>query len=98
MQQRNARVDGIEMRWLERGLGAAVVFVHGIPTCPELWRHVLPLLQGFIRLGHDDSARAKESFREHWRGYDHPDGAGAFMRQVRSLRTEDTLAIAERLK
>lgn len=31
-------------RWLERGEGEAVVLVHGIPTSPQLWRHVLPLV------------------------------------------------------
>jgi hypothetical protein len=44
MQQRNARVEGAEMRRLERGSGVPVVFVHGIPTSAELWRHVLPLV------------------------------------------------------
>ena len=208
MQERSARVEEIEMRWLERGSGPPVVFVHGIATSPELWRHVLPLvssgrllawemvgygrswrqgedrdiavraqagylrawldsqqleravlvghdlgggvaqilavehpdrcaglvlsnsiaydswpiamvkairrlgavverlparmlrslLRGFIRPGHDNRARAEESFQEHWRGYDHHRGAAAFIRQVRSLRTQDTLAIADRLR
>ncbi len=30
------------MRWEERGEGEPVVFVHGIPTSPRLWRHVIP--------------------------------------------------------
>lgn len=36
------------MRWLENqpSGGAAVVLLHGIPTSPELWRRVLPLLEG----------------------------------------------------
>ena len=33
------------MRWLERGRGEPVVFVHGVPTSPELWRGVLPRLE-----------------------------------------------------
>lgn len=34
------------MRWLEDGHeeGTPVVLVHGIPTSPELWRHVMPRL------------------------------------------------------
>ena len=39
-------VGGIAMRWLERGSGTPVVLVHGIPTGPQLWRHVLPLVNG----------------------------------------------------
>ncbi len=33
------------MRWLERpGSGPPVVLIHGIPTSPELWRYVTPLV------------------------------------------------------
>lgn len=46
MQERTAQVDGIRMRWLEAGEGVPVVFVHGIPTGPALWREVVPRLQG----------------------------------------------------
>lgn len=41
-----ARVDNIEMSWCEIGEGPVVIAVHGIPTSPELWRDVLPLLSG----------------------------------------------------
>lgn len=37
-------IGELEYRWLERGDGPPVVLVHGIPTSPELWRHVLPLV------------------------------------------------------
>lgn len=33
---------GVRMRWEERGQGLPVVFVHGIPTSPRLWRRVIP--------------------------------------------------------
>ena len=46
MDERRARVGGIEMRWIDEGEGPVVVCVHGIPTSPELWRHVLPRLRG----------------------------------------------------
>lgn len=39
-------VSGIPMRWLERGEGPPVVLVHGIPTGPALWRHVVPRVAG----------------------------------------------------
>jgi pimeloyl-ACP methyl ester carboxylesterase len=44
MQSRSVEVDGIPMRWDESGDGQPVVLVHGIPTCPRLWRHVVPRL------------------------------------------------------
>ncbi len=46
MESRTADVEGIRMRWEEEGEGPPVVFIHGIPTSPRLWRHVVPLVQG----------------------------------------------------
>lgn len=34
------------MRWEESGEGMPLVLVHGIPTSPALWRHVIPLISG----------------------------------------------------
>lgn len=46
MESKNITAGGIKMRWLESGEGpASVVFVHGIPTGPLLWRHVVPLVR-----------------------------------------------------
>lgn len=42
MATRTATVAGITMRWDEQGEGLPVVFIHGIPTSPTLWRKVLP--------------------------------------------------------
>jgi pimeloyl-ACP methyl ester carboxylesterase len=39
-------LDGVPIRWLENGEGSPVVLVHGIPTSPRLWRHVMPLVSG----------------------------------------------------
>lgn len=44
--RRSAIVSGIKMSWTEVGEGLPVVLVHGIPTSPELWRKVIPLLYG----------------------------------------------------
>ncbi len=44
MQAHTAEVLGMTMRWLEAGHGTPVVLLHGIPTGPALWRHVVPLL------------------------------------------------------
>lgn len=34
------------MSWIEEGEGLPVILIHGIPTSPELWRKVVPLLAG----------------------------------------------------
>ncbi len=58
-------VGGDTVRWLEQGEGPPVVLVHGIPTTPALWRHVMPRVAGRClaveMLGYGDSI---------------PDGAG----------------------
>jgi pimeloyl-ACP methyl ester carboxylesterase len=46
MESRTVDVEGIRMRWEEEGEGHPVVFIHGIPTSPRLWRHVIPGVQG----------------------------------------------------
>ena len=38
MESRTVDVEGIRMRWEEEGEGHPVVFIHGIPTSPRLWR------------------------------------------------------------
>lgn len=101
-------IDGggdIATRWRQEGEGPAVVFVHGIPTGPELWRHVLPrvdgafepVFSGFVRLGHDRSDVAAGWVAHHWSHYATHGPAASFVRQVRSLRTADTLAVADTL-
>ena len=39
---KTATIEGIRMKWEESGDGLPVVLIHGIPTCPALWRHVTP--------------------------------------------------------
>jgi pimeloyl-ACP methyl ester carboxylesterase len=46
MESRQAEVNGIRMRWEEEGEGAPVVYIHGIPTSPRLWRRVIPQVRG----------------------------------------------------
>ncbi len=46
MESRTVEVEGIRMRWEEAGEGRPVVFVHGIPTSPRLWRRVIPEVRG----------------------------------------------------
>ncbi|MCA1699473.1 MAG: alpha/beta hydrolase [Actinobacteria bacterium] len=43
--EEHAEVGGVGMRWLGWGAdGPPVVLIHGIPTTPELWRHVAPAI------------------------------------------------------
>ncbi len=74
----------------------ALAAIH--PMVARLPRALLRrLLAGFIRPGHDSRERTRESIQEHLEAYDHRGGATAFARQLRSLRTEDTLEVAPRL-
>lgn len=46
MDLEQATIDGVPTRWIEQGSGRPVVLVHGAPTSPRLWRHVMPLVEG----------------------------------------------------
>lgn len=46
MVNRTVTADGIVMRWVEQGEGLPLVLIHGIPTSPALWRHVIPRISG----------------------------------------------------
>lgn len=75
-----------------KAMRAAGALVGRIPT-----RAFRPMLEQFVRAGHDDAPIGAESAALHWLPYRDHDGAAAFVRQIRSLRTTDTLAIADRL-
>jgi pimeloyl-ACP methyl ester carboxylesterase len=42
----SSAAGGIRFRWLEQGDGTPVILIHGIPTGPALWRHVIPRISG----------------------------------------------------
>jgi pimeloyl-ACP methyl ester carboxylesterase len=46
MESKFVEAGGVRMRWEESGEGSPVVFVHGIPTSPRLWRRVIPRVEG----------------------------------------------------
>lgn len=46
MEAQQRSIGGHTLRWIEHGTGSPVVLVHGIPTSPRLWRHVMPLVEG----------------------------------------------------
>ncbi len=45
MKSKSVTVNGVRVRWLEEGHGIPVILLHGIPTSPLLWRHVIPLVK-----------------------------------------------------
>jgi pimeloyl-ACP methyl ester carboxylesterase len=203
MRSHRITAGGVPVRWEEAGAGFPVVFVHGIPTAPAMWRDVVPLVRGarclafemvgyghsipqglgrdisvaqqaayldawldalaidravlvghdlgggvaqiaavrhpsrcaglvlvnaigydswpipavrllrrvgalgalpdraarlflaaFLRRGHDNAAGARAALELYWPAYAAHGGAAALLRQMRSLRTEDTLTVA----
>lgn len=46
MERKSVEINGIRMQWDEHGTGQPVIFLHGVPTCPRLWRHVIPRVVG----------------------------------------------------
>jgi pimeloyl-ACP methyl ester carboxylesterase len=48
MNEHTATINDTPIRWLEQdGEGVPIVLVHGIPTSPALWRHVVPRLRPY---------------------------------------------------
>lgn len=81
LNSRSVTVDGIPVRWLEQGSGEAVIFIHGIPTSPLLWRDVIPRVPAARCLafqmvgygtsipegaGHDISVRRQADYLHAW--------------------------------
>ncbi|MBW3563626.1 MAG: alpha/beta hydrolase [Acidobacteria bacterium] len=63
MRSRTEVINGTPTRWEEDGDGIPVVLVHGIPTSPDLWRKVTPLVPNarklcFEMIGYGDSIAA----------------------------------------
>jgi haloalkane dehalogenase len=64
--KKRVRVDGYELAYVERGRGAAVVFLHGNPTSSYLWREMIAGLEGGYRclapdlIGMGDSEKLRE--------------------------------------
>ena len=50
MKEKSIKVNGVNMRWLEKGKGPVIILIHGIPTTPELWRNVMPALTNKRRI------------------------------------------------
>lgn len=55
------------------------------------------IFRSFLYRGHDRSTEAEAAFEAHWPYYAAHGAAGAFVRQIEALKTQDTLAIADQL-
>jgi len=55
------------------------------------------VLRSFLYRGHDLKEVAQEAFEKYWPNYAQHGGATVFVRQIKVLRTADTLAVASRL-
>jgi pimeloyl-ACP methyl ester carboxylesterase len=56
-----------------------------------------PMMRMFYARGHDDDAAADAAMAAHWPHYAALDGAAGFVRQMKALDVNDTLAVADRL-
>jgi pimeloyl-ACP methyl ester carboxylesterase len=45
MHLRETQINDVYVHWEEEGDGHPVVLIHGIPSTPKLWRHVIPYLK-----------------------------------------------------
>ena len=43
-EMKTIEVNGIQLKYYERGTGDPVLFLHGIPTSSYLWRNVIPIV------------------------------------------------------
>jgi pimeloyl-ACP methyl ester carboxylesterase len=64
--KKHMTIGNTNIRWEEQGEGIPVVFIHGIPTSPDLWRYVIPSVQGarclaFEMVGYGDSIAEGEN-------------------------------------
>jgi haloalkane dehalogenase len=47
--RQRVKIDGTEIAYLDTGVGAPIVFLHGNPTSSYLWRNIIPHLAGMGR-------------------------------------------------
>jgi haloalkane dehalogenase len=76
--RKRVKVDGVEMAYVDVGIGDPIVFLHGNPTSSYLWRNVIPHLAGLGRCLAPDLVGMGESGRT-------PDGSYRFVDHARYL-------------
>jgi haloalkane dehalogenase len=76
--RKRVKVDGVEMAYVDVGVGEPIVFLHGNPTSSYLWRNVIPHLTGLGRCLAPDLVGMGDSGRT-------PDGSYRFVDHARYL-------------
>jgi haloalkane dehalogenase len=76
--RKREKVDGVEMAYVDVGVGEPIVFLHGNPTSSYLWRNVIPHLTGLGRCLAPDLVGMGASGRT-------PDGSYRFVDHARYL-------------
>jgi haloalkane dehalogenase len=76
--RKRVKVDGVEMAYVDVGIGDPIVFLHGNPTSSYLWRNVIPHLAELGRCLAPDLVGMGESGRT-------PDGSYRFVDHARYL-------------
>lgn len=67
-----ARIDGVELHWVERGTGPALVLLHGLGDSHQTWSKVVPALARSRRVlvpdlcGHGHSGRPDATYTLDW--------------------------------
>lgn len=87
-EKRFARVQGLDMAYIEAGTGDPIVFLHGNPTSSFLWRNVIPHMEGLGRciapdlIGFGDSGKLLDSGPERYTFAEHRVFLDEFLRTV----------------
>jgi haloalkane dehalogenase len=88
LAKKTKEVLGAQMAYHERGEGRPILFLHGNPTSSNLWRDVLPVLEGLGRLiapdliGMGDSAKLASPGPDTYRYTTHREYLWAFIDSV----------------
>lgn len=83
--KRRVEIDGLEMAYVEEGVGDPIVLLHGNPSSSYQWRNVIPYLMALGRciapdlIGMGDSAKLSESGPGSYRFIEHRRYLDAFL-------------------
>src|SRR5690349_17179192 len=76
-EKKRMKIQGLQIAYVEVGVGDPIVFLHGNPTSSYLWRNILPYLEGYGRclapdlVGMGDSEKLPESGPGSYRFVEH---------------------------
>ncbi len=83
--KKTASINGYQMRYVESGEGAPIIFLHGNPTSSYLWRDIIPHCESLGRciapdlIGMGDSQKLSPSGLDSYRFVEHRDYLDALL-------------------